>query len=193
MLCTSSWSFKKLRCLPTSLAMCALTCFRFFSNFEQSRCPSDLVASGGHGDLTKGDCANPKCRPERCPGHFLWWSGSQPSPAREQRHHLQEAHLDAAQHPMSCTSSWGYLEELRDERGPAAQSLVKQSSLHRPFAMGPGAQSISHTCPQTSDMMTSPWQVLLSPPLNTQQNVCQLGTKGQKTQWSSFPVSPTEG
>lgn len=47
-------SFKKLWCLPNYLAICALTCVHFPPNFEQSRCPLDLVTIGGH---SKGDCA----------------------------------------------------------------------------------------------------------------------------------------
>lgn len=52
------------------LHLCALMCTHHLFSFDQSECPLCVVAGSGHGDLTEGNCASPKCRRERRLGHF---------------------------------------------------------------------------------------------------------------------------
>lgn len=89
--------------------LCALTCTHHLFSFEQSECPLCFVAGSGY----EGNCASPKCRRERCPGHFRGGTSG-----------LQEAYVHAATgHPCPGDGDilgWG-IEVLRTERGPATE------------------------------------------------------------------------
>lgn len=58
----------------------------------------------------------------------------------------------------------------------------------RTVPLGLDATGMPHVCTHMSGNDAA-LQVLLVPSLNSQQNLWQLGTKGQTAWWSSFPVS----
>lgn len=88
------------------LHLCALMCTHHLFSFDQSECPLCVVAGSGHGDLTEGNCASPKCRRERRLGHFrggtsgLPLSGSRATASRKPM---------CTQHSAPLSRWWGHL------------------------------------------------------------------------------------